>query len=229
MRNVIVKNIARADAATIGLLGQLGVATVDEAQGRTGLMHPSLRPIYPSARAAGSAVTVSCQAGDNLMVHAAMDVVQPGDMLVVTTRSPSTDGMFGDLLAESCRAHGVAGLIVDAGVRDVAEISAMNFPVWSKAICAQGSVKATAGSVNIDVVCAGALVHPGDVIVADQDGVVVIPRESAQEIAQLGEARRQREERSRERLRAGELGLDMHGLRKLLSDLGVEWVEGSSE
>ena len=187
MKNVIVKNIPRASAATVLQLGQFGVATVHEAQSRTGLMQPGLRPIYSAARAAGSAVTVSCQAGDNLMIHAAMAVVQPGDVVVVTTTSPSTDGMFGDLLGESCRAHGVVGLIIDAGVRDVSELTAMNFPVWSKAISAQGTVKATAGSVNVDVVCAGAMVHPGDVIVADQDGVVVVARQSAAEVAQLAE------------------------------------------
>ena len=192
-------------------------------------MQPLLRPIYANARAAGSAVTVLCQAGDNLMIHAAMAVVQPGDILVVATMSPSTDGMFGELLAESCRAHGVTGLVIDAGVRDVAEITAMDFPVWSKAISAQGTVKASAGSVNVPVVCAGALVHPGDAIVADQDGVVVIPRASAPEIAQLGEARRLKEERSRERLRTGELGLEMYSLRKVLSDLGVQWIEKSEE
>ena len=225
MRHVIVRNIPRADAATIALLGELGVATVHEAQKRTGLMHASIRPIDTKARAAGSAVTVSCQAGDNLMIHAAMAVVKPGDILVVTTTSPSTDGMFGDLLAESCRKNGVVGLVIDAGVRDVAELSAMSFPVWSRAISAQGTVKATAGSVNIDVVCAGAIVSPGDVIVADQDGVCVVPQADAGEVARLAEARRDKEVRSRERLRSGELGLDMYNLRKLLSELGVEWIE----
>ena len=228
MKNVIVQNIPRADSAMIHALGELGVATVHEAQKRTGLLHSSIRPIYPTARAAGSAVTVSCQPGDNLMIHAAMAVVKAGDILVVTTTSPSSDGMFGDLLAESCRAHGVVGLIIDAGVRDVSELTALDFPVWSKAISAQGTVKATPGSVNINVVCAGALVRPGDVIVADQDGVVVIARETASEVAQLAEVRRLKEERSRERLRSGELGLDMYGLRKLLADLGVEWKEDSN-
>jgi 4-hydroxy-4-methyl-2-oxoglutarate aldolase len=156
------------------------------------------------------------------MIHASIDVVQPGDVLVVTTTAESTDGMFGELLAESCRAHGVVGLTIDAGVRDVAELTAMQFPVWSKAISAQGTVKATAGSVNVPVVCAGALVHPGDVIVGDLDGVVVIPREKAVEVARLGEERRAKEERSRERLRAGEKGLDMYGLRAKLKELGVE-------
>jgi 4-hydroxy-4-methyl-2-oxoglutarate aldolase len=182
-----------------------------------------MRPIFPAARVAGPAVTVSCQPGDNLMIHASIDVVQPGDVLVVTTTAESTDGMFGELLAESCRAHGVVGLVIDAGVRDVSELTAMAFPVWSKAISAQGTVKATAGSVNIPVVCAGALVRPGDVIVGDQDGVVVVPRESAAEVATLGEQRRAKEERSRERLRAGEKGLDMYGLRARLKELGVEY------
>ena len=157
------------------------------------------------------------------MIHAAIDVVRPGDVLVVATTAESTDGMFGELLAESCRAHGVVGLVIDAGVRDVSELTAMKFPVWSKAISAQGTVKATAGSVNIPVVCAGALVRPGDVIVGDQDGVVVVPRENAAEVARLGEQRRAKEERSRERLRAGEKGLDMYGLRARLKELGVEY------
>jgi 4-hydroxy-4-methyl-2-oxoglutarate aldolase len=223
---VIIQNIPRADPDTVHLLGALGVATVHEAQKRSGLMHPGMRPIYPGARAAGTAVTVCCQPGDNLMLHAAMAVVKPGDILVVTTTSPSTDGMFGDLLAESCRAHGVVGVIIDAGVRDISELTAIDFPVWAKAISAQGTVKAAAGSVNVNVTCAGALVRPGDVIVADQDGVAVVPRDTAMEVAQAGEIRRQKEERSRERLRNGELGLDMYGLRRVLADLGVEWLEG---
>ena len=187
-----------------------------------------MRPIYPKARAAGTAVTVLCQPGDNLMIHAAMAAAQKGDILVVTTKSPSTDGMFGDLLAESCRAHGVAGLIIDAGIRDVSELTSMAFPVWARTISAQGTVKANAGSVNVDVVCAGALVSPGDAVVADQDGVVVVPKRHAAEVAQLGETRRKKEELTRERLRAGELGLDMYGLRKLLDELGVEWVESEA-
>jgi len=223
MKPTVRRSIERPDACVVLLLGELAVATVHESQGRGGLLHPYMRPIFPSARVAGPAVTVSCQPGDNLMIHASIDVVQPGDVLVVTTTAESTDGMFGELLAESCRAHGVVGLVIDAGVRDVSELTAMEFPVWSKAISAQGTVKATAGSVNIPVVCAGALVRPGDVIVGDQDGVVVVPRESAAEIAGLGELRRAKEERSRERLRAGEKGLDMYGLRARLKELGVEF------
>ena len=175
---------------------------------------------------AGSAVTVSCQAGDNLMIHAAIEVCQPGDVLVVTTTSESTDGMFGELLAVSARAHGVVGLLIDAGVRDVADLTTMDFPVWSKAISAQGTVKATAGSVNVPVVCAGAAIAPGDVIVADVDGVVVVPRQAAAEVVRLGNERLVKEEKSRERLRKGELGLDFYGLRAKLAELGVTYVEG---
>ena len=208
MKPTIRRNIERPDAAVVRLLGELGVATVHESQGRGGLRRPYMRPVYPAARVAGPADTVSCQ---------------PGDVLVVTTTAESTDGMFGELLAESCRAHGVVGLVIDAGVRDVSELTAMAFPVWSKAISAQGTVKATAGSVNVPVVCAGALVRPGDVIVGDQDGVVVVPRETAAEVASLGERRRAKEAGSRERLRAGEKGLDMYGLRARLKELGVEY------
>jgi 4-hydroxy-4-methyl-2-oxoglutarate aldolase len=225
MKPTIVRNIQRAEAAAIDTLGQLGVATVHEAQGRRGLMAPYMRPIYPTARAAGSAITVLCQAGDNLMIHAALEVAKPGDILVVTTTSPSTDGMFGDLLAVSCRARGVVGLIIDAGVRDVADLTTMDFPVWSKAVHAQGTVKATAGSVNVPVVCAGAAVQPGDVVVADVDGVVIVSRGSAVEVARLSQDRIAKEEKSRERLRAGELGLDFYGLRAKLNELGVTWLD----
>jgi 4-hydroxy-4-methyl-2-oxoglutarate aldolase len=188
-------------------------------------MRPYMRPIYSAARLAGPAVTVSCPPGDNLMIHAAIEVCRPGDVLVVAPVAESTDGMFGELLATSCRAHGIAGLVIDAGVRDCADLTEMKFPVWSKAISAQGTVKASAGSVNVDVVCAGAMVHPGDVIVGDQDGVVVVPGAKAAEVAQLGEQRRAKEERSRERLRSGELGVDMYGLRAKLAELGVEYID----
>jgi 4-hydroxy-4-methyl-2-oxoglutarate aldolase len=221
----IIKTIQRADAGVIRTLGELGVASVHEAQGRTGLMRPYMRPVYASARVAGSAVTVSCAPGDNLMIHAAIEVCRDGDVLVVTTTSESTDGMFGDLLAVSARTHGVRGLVIDAGVRDTADLTAMDFPVWSKAVSAQGTVKATPGWVNVPVVCAGASVRPGDVIVGDADGVVVVPRENAAEVARLGGERVAKEEKTRERLRAGELGLDFYGLRAKLKEMGVQWIE----
>jgi len=225
MKPVIYRNIRRPDREVMALLRDLGVATVHEAQGRSGLMKPYMRPIYGSAKIGAPAVTVSCQAGDNLMIHAAVEVCQPGDVLVVTTTSESTDGMFGELLASSLRVRGAAGLIIDAGVRDVADLTAMEFPVWAKAISAQGTVKASAGSVNVPVVCAGAIVHPGDVIVGDVDGVVVVPREQAAEVAKLSDQRRIKEEKNRERLRAGDLGLDMYGLRAKLKELGVEFLD----
>ena len=226
MKHQIIRNISRADAEVIQTLGKQGVATVHEAQGRTGLMRPYMRPIYPAARLAASAVTVLCQPGDNLMIHAAVEVCRPGDVLVVVTSSESTDGMFGELLATSCRAHGVAGLVIDAGIRDVAEITAMNFPAWSKAISAQGALKGSPGSVNIEVVCAGAIVRPGDVIVGDLDGVVVVRREAAADVARLAAERLAKEEISRERYRAGELKLDMdEGGRTKLAALGVVYVD----
>lgn len=225
MKPTIVRNIQRAEAGIIRALGELGVATVHEAQGRTGLMRPYMRPIYPAARVAGSAITVCCAPGDNMMIHAAIEVCGPEDVLVVATTSESTDGMFGDLLAVSARAHGVRGLVIDAGVRDTADLTAMEFPVWSKAVSAQGTVKATPGWVNVPMVCAGAMVNPGDVIVGDNDGVVVIPRVDAPRVATLGQERVAREAKTRERLRAGELGLDFYGLRTKLEEMGVEWVD----
>jgi 4-hydroxy-4-methyl-2-oxoglutarate aldolase len=225
MKPKVVRKIRRPDAEVVRALGELGVATVHEAQGRKGLARPCLRPIYPGAKMAGPAVTVSSQPGDNLMIHAAVEVCRPGDVLVVTTTSESTDGMFGELLGVSCQAHGVIGLILDAGVRDTAELAAMRFPVWAKAISAQGTVKATAGSVNVPVVCAGAIVNPGDVIVADADGVVVVPYGCAAEVAALGMERAAKEVKTRERLRNGELGVDFYGLRAKLAELGVEYVD----
>ena len=225
MKHKIVRNIPRPDADAVRILGELGVATVHEAQGRQGLLRPYMRPIYPTAHAAGTAVTVSSQPGDNLMIHAAVEVLKPGDFLIVTTTSESTDGMFGDLLGVSCATHGAVGLIIDAGVRDTAELTSMQFPVWAKAISGQGTVKATPGSVNIPVVCAGALINPGDVVVADADGVVVVPRERAAEVAKLGQARVAKEEQTRDRLRKGELGVEFYGLRAKLKELGVEYVD----
>jgi 4-hydroxy-4-methyl-2-oxoglutarate aldolase len=221
----IVRNIPRAGADAIRVLGELGVATVHEAQLRTGLMRPYMRPIYAGAKVGGSAVTVSCQPGDNLMIHAALELCRAGDVLVVTTTSESTDGMFGELLAVSARAQGVAGLVIEAGVRDVTDLTAMAFPVWARAISAQGTVKATPGSVNVPVVCAGAIVHAGDVIVGDMDGVVVVPRDAAADIARLGTERVAKEQKTRERLRNGELGLDFYGFRARLAELGVRYVD----
>lgn len=225
MKPTIVRSIVRPEREVIRRLGELGVATVHEAQGRAGLMKPHMRPIYSTAKVAGPAVTVLSHPGDNLMIHAAVEICRPGDVLVVALVSESTDGMFGELLACSVRAHGVAGVVIDAGVRDVADLTEMKFPVWAKAICAQGTVKETAGSVNVDVVCAGALVHPGDVIIGDLDGIVVVPREQAAEVARLGGERLVKEQRSRERLSSGELGIDMYGLRAKLASLGVKYLD----
>jgi 4-hydroxy-4-methyl-2-oxoglutarate aldolase len=184
-----------------------------------------MRPIYPTAKAAGTAITVSCHPGDNIMIHAAIEFCRQGDVLIVTTTSESTDGMFGELLAESARAHGVVGLIIDAGVRDVHDLTEMQFPVWSKAVSAQGTVKASPGSVNVTVVCAGTIVRPGDAIIADVDGVVVVKRENAAEVARLAGERFAKEQKTRERLKAGELGVDFYGLRAKLAELGVRYVD----
>jgi 4-hydroxy-4-methyl-2-oxoglutarate aldolase len=229
MKPTVVRRIQRADADVIRTLGEHGVATVHEAQGRIGLMRPFMRPIYPAAKAAGSAITISCHPGDNIMIHAAIELAQPGDILVITTTSDSTDGMFGDLLGVSCQAHGIVGLVIEAGVRDVTDLTAMNFPVWSKAISAQGTVKASPGSVNVPIVCAGAVVRPGDVIVADMDGVAVVSRQSAEEVARLSTERIAKEQKSRERLRKGELGIDFYGLRAKLAELGVQYVDELKE
>ena len=225
MEHKVVRNIPRPSADVIKTLGEQGTATVHEAQGRIGLLASYMRPIYNTAKMAGPAVTVSCQAGDNLMIHAAVEVCQPGDVLVVTTKSPSTDGMFGELIATSLIARGVKGLIIDAGVRDVADLTAMEFPVWSKAIHAHGTVKATPGSVNVPVVCAGETIYPGDVIVADVDGVVVVRRQDAEKVAKLGEDRLVKEASSRAKLKAGELSLDFNKLRAKCVELGVVWVD----
>ena len=224
MKPRIVRNIERPDPELVRKLGEFGTASVHEAQDRTALMLPYMRPIYPTARIASPAVTVLCHPGDNLMVHAAIEVCKPGDVLVVTTHSDSTDGFFGELLATSCQAHGIKGLVIHAGVRDVADLTAMQFTAFSRANSAQGTVKETAGYVNIDIVCAGALVHPGDVIVADIDGIVVIQVQQVAEVVKACEARLAKEARFREQLNAGELGLDMLGLREKLKNLGVEWV-----
>lgn len=220
-RHVVVRSGAAPDPDAVAVLARLGVSTGSEALGRRGLLDPVLRPVFPGARTAGRAVTALCAPGDNLMVHAAVEQCREGDVLVVTTTSPSTDGFVGDLLATSLRARGVVGLVLDTGVRDVAELTAMRFPVWARAVSAQGTVKATPGSVNVPVVVAGALVTPGDVVVADDDGVLVVPREEAPAVARAAEQREALEAGKRARLAAGELGLDMYDLRPQLEALGV--------
>ena len=225
MKPTVVVNPPRADAEAVDALGELGVATVHEAQGRSGLLGTELRPLWPGARMAGTAVTVLCWSGDNLMVHVAVEQARPGDVLVITSSSPSTDGLVGELLATVMRVRGVRGLVVDESVRDVAELRRLEFPVWSRAISAQGTVKASAGSVNVPISVGGTVVRPGDAIVADDDGVVCVPREQAAAVVAAGRARVEREDAARAAFAAGELGLDRYGLRPLLEKLGVSYVE----
>jgi 4-hydroxy-4-methyl-2-oxoglutarate aldolase len=225
MKTIVVRNIKRADPNATGTLAALGVSTVHEALGRSGLMKPYLRPIWAGAQIGGPAVTVWAQPGDNWMIHVAVEQCQKGDVLVVGCTTDNTDGMFGELLATSLHARGVKGLILDAGCRDVKPLTEMGFPVWSRAISAKGTVKATPGAVNVPVVCAGVNVEPGDAVIADDDGVVVVPKKLAVEVAAKAQKRNDDEDGKRKRLAAGELGLDMYNMREPLKKAGLVYVD----
>lgn len=229
MSGIAIRNVVRADAAAVERLARFGVATIHEAQGRSGLMRPFLRPVYPGGSACGTAVTVLAHPGDNWMLHVAAEMIRPGDVVVVALSAENADGMFGELLATSYRARGAKGLVIEAGCRDVRALQEMSFPVWSRAVSARGTVKATVGSVNVPVVCGGALVNPGDVVIADDDGVVIVPRAQAAAVAAAAEAREKKEDATRRRLAAGELGLDVYDMRGKLAEAGLRYVNHAGE